>query len=295
MSVARAVRLDPPVDSARDHSLGEDGAEITLVEYGSYACPSCHAVHEVVADLRDRFGERLRYVFRHRPVPYNEEARRAAELAEYASETTGDFWQAHDALMKRGPGLGAKDLDQIATQLELPTLNGSNDADRVAARAKVDEDVQSAERSGVLITPTFFINGRRYEGPWDENSLAEAMLGTLGHRLHTTALDFVRWGPSAGFLLLLMTVLALVCANSRIGPSFATLWQAPAGIQLGERGLHLSLLDWINHGLLSVFSSSLASRLNGNSPSVISPRFDPVPCRLPGPLAESRCQSLSIC
>ena len=58
MAVTGPIRLDPPVDPARDHSLGEERAEMTLVEYGSYACPSCHTVHEVVADLRDRFGER---------------------------------------------------------------------------------------------------------------------------------------------------------------------------------------------------------------------------------------------
>ena len=65
---------------------------LTLVEYGSFPCPYCRAAHEVVANLRDRFGERLRYVFRHRPITGNERALRAAELAEYAHETSGEFW-----------------------------------------------------------------------------------------------------------------------------------------------------------------------------------------------------------
>src|ERR1044072_9093217 len=105
MPAARPIRLDPPVDPQRDHSLGEDGAEITLVEYGRYSCPSCQAVDGVVADLRDRFGERMRYVFRHRPLPGNKEAQRAAELAEFAAKTTNNFWQVHDALMNRGTAL----------------------------------------------------------------------------------------------------------------------------------------------------------------------------------------------
>ena len=79
------------------------------------------------------------------------------------------------------------------------------------------------------------------------------MLGTLGHRLHSAALEFVRWGPSAGFFLLLMSVLAVVFANSPLGPAFANLWQVPLGLQIGGRGIVLSLLDWINHGLLTVF------------------------------------------
>lgn len=253
MAATGPIRLDPPVDPARDHSLGEERAEMTLLEYGSYACPSCHAVHEVVADLRDRFGERMRYVFRHRPVPGKEEAQRAAELAEFAAETTGNFWQVHDALMKRGPALTEKDLAEAAAEFNLPAGDGSANAAVEAARAKVEADVQGAHRSGVIITPTFFINGRRYEGPWDENTLAEAMLGTLGHRLQTAALDFVRWAPSAGFLLLLMTVLAVVCANSPLGPAFERFWAMPFGLQLGGGQLVLSLLNWINHGLLSVF------------------------------------------
>jgi NhaA family Na+:H+ antiporter len=61
--------LDPPVDLARDHVLGPPDAEMTLVEYGSYACRRCHAVHEVVEGLRSRFGDRMRYAYRHLPDP----------------------------------------------------------------------------------------------------------------------------------------------------------------------------------------------------------------------------------
>jgi len=253
MPASRPIRLDPPVDPERDHSLGEDGAEMTLVEYGSYSCPSCQAVHGVVADLRDRFGERMRYVFRHRPLPENKEAHRAAEIAEFAAKTRNDFWQVHDALMKRGPALEEKDLAEVAAEFDLHLREDSENGAIQAARAKVENDVQSARRSGVIITPTFFINGRRYEGPWDENTLADAMLGTLGHRIHTAALDFVRWGPSAGFLLLLMSVLAVVCANSPLGPAFERLWGVPLGFRLGSGQIVLSLLNWINHALLAVF------------------------------------------
>src|SRR4051812_7046499 len=75
---------------------------MTLVEYGSYACRNCHAVHDVVEGLRSRFGDRMRYAFRHLPVPGSGDATRAAELAEYAAETTGRFWEVHEALMERG-------------------------------------------------------------------------------------------------------------------------------------------------------------------------------------------------
>ena len=113
-------------------------------------------------------------------------------------------------------------FEQIAREFGLPPRDDKHAAAAKAADSKVQEDLESAHRSGVVMTPTFFLNGRRYEGPWDENTLAEAMLGTLGHRVQTAALNFVRWAPSAGLLLLLMSVLAVVLANSSLGSAFAS-------------------------------------------------------------------------
>jgi NhaA family Na+:H+ antiporter len=264
----RLEKLDPPIDPERDHILGPPDAELTLVEYGSYACRDCCAVHEVIEGLRNRFGERMRYVFRHLPVPGNENAVRAAEVAEYAAETTGRFWEVHEKLMQRGRAFSAADFERIVRELNLP---GGVDhhtapaaraplaaaplaaAPLAAAVARVREDVESAQRSGARVTPTFFINGRRYAGAWDESSLADAMLGALGHRIQSAAFEFVRWGPSSGLLLGLATVLALVLSNSPIGPAFLAWWNKTLGLQWGASAFALSLLDWVNHGLLTIF------------------------------------------
>lgn len=226
---------------------------MTLVEYGSYACPSCRIAHEVVASLRDRFGDRMLYAFRHLPISSSEDARRAAEVAEYAAETTGEFWTVHDVLMKRGPIFGDGELERIAAEFELPPDGEADAAERRAAQQRVQDDIESARRSGALMTPTFFINNRRYEGAWDESALGEAMLGSLGHRMHTATLDFVRWGPSAGFLLLLMSILAVVVANSPAGAAFASWLEVSFGLQLGAARFALPVFEWINSGLLSVF------------------------------------------
>ena len=226
---------------------------MTLVEYGNYACPSCHAAHEVVADLRDRFGERMRYVFRHRPAGDDGNAQRAAELAERVFKTTGEFWPVHDALMKRGPTFTEEDFEQVAREFNLPGRDEESTPATMAADKLVEANLESAHASGVIITPTFFLNGRRYEGPWDENTLADALLGTLGHRLHAATVDFVRWAPSAGLLLLLMAVLAVALANSSFGGIFESLWTVVCGVQLGSGGLMLPLLNWINDGLLAIF------------------------------------------
>lgn len=245
--VNRPEKLDPPVDVNRDHVLGPPDAELTLVEYGSHACRQCHAVHDVIEILRVRFGGRMRYVFRHLPVAGSGEAARAAELTEHAA-ARGQFWEVHEALMECGPALSAGDIERIAGEFDLPTVTAPNNAHEL-----VREGVAGARRSGALVSPTFYINGRRYEGAWDESSLADAMLEPLGHRIQAAAFDFVRWGPSSGLLLGLATLLAMVLSNSPVSSVFQGWWETPAGFRWGEFSFSLTLLDWVNHGLLTIF------------------------------------------
>src|SRR5437763_13608265 len=93
-------RLDRPVDHQTDHVLGRSGAEITLVEYGSYACPHCRAANERIAQARAQLGDRVCYAFRHRPLTDNSLPLRAAELAELAQTPTA-LWSAHIKLLTR--------------------------------------------------------------------------------------------------------------------------------------------------------------------------------------------------
>lgn len=240
------------MEGPQEHALGDPGAPLALTEYGSFDCPHCQAAHEVVARLRDRFGERMRYTFRHRPITGSEVARRAAALAEYAAETAGKYWQAHDALMKHGPGLAEEDFDRIAAELGLPPRETRAEAWR-SAETRVAADAADARSRGAQFSPTFFINGRRYEGPWDENTLAEALQGSLGHRVQAAALDFARWAPSTGVLLLMMTLAAVALVNSPAGAAFESLWTTPLGVGAGAAGFQLPLREWINDGLLTVF------------------------------------------
>ena len=251
--LVRGNWLDRPVNEKTDHILGPPEAAITLVEYGSYACPPCRAANERIAEVRDQFGDRLRYVFRHRPLIGVELARRAAELVELA-EDPKRFWDAHVKLMTRSEILTEDDLRAVASDLGVAADGGPQDDPTVLrAKARVDADERSSVASGAMITPTFFINGRRYDGPWDESALAEAMLGTLGHRVRSAALDFASWGPSAGVLLLLATLLAVALTNTGLGPRFAAFWEQEFGFTFGGLSFALSLAHWINDGLLTVF------------------------------------------
>jgi NhaA family Na+:H+ antiporter len=246
-------RLDRPVDAARDHVIGASHAQITLVEYGSYDCPHCRAANARITEVREQLGDRVRYAFRHRPISGSELARRAAELVEQAA-TPDEFWSAHVSLMTRSRTLTEEDLAVVAEELRLaenpPDVAKSLE---VEARARVDADVASSHASGVRFTPTFFINSRRYDGPWDEASFTDAMLGSLGHRVRSTALRFASWAPSTGVLLLFATLLAIVLTNTDAGPAFTRFWDTEFGLTFGSADFRMSLAHWVNDALLTVF------------------------------------------
>lgn len=251
--IIRPGRLDRPVDPKTDHVLGPAGAEISLVEYGSYACPHCRAANDRIAGARDQLGDRVCYAFRHTPFTENSLSRRAAELAELA-RTPEAFWSAHIKLMTRSMQLTEDDLVAVAADLGVNADFALGDSAALRrARAKVEADVASSRASGVRFTPAFYINRRRYDGPWDESSLIDAMLGTLGHRVRTAALEFASWGPSAGILLVVATVGAIVLTNSPVGPVFEALWRQEFGVSLDRASFRMSILQWINDGLLTVF------------------------------------------
>jgi Na+:H+ antiporter, NhaA family len=156
--------------------------------------------------------------------------------------------------MTRSETLTEDDLHAVARDLGL-SRDDTEEAQETArqAKARVEADMASAQASGVIITPTFFINSRRYDGPWDETSFADAMLGRLGHRVQAAALDFAAWAPSAGVLLLIATVLSMVLMNSALDSRFAALWEQPLGFMRSGSRFGISLLDWINEGLLTIF------------------------------------------
>ena len=246
-------RLDRAVNPDHDHTLGAAGAEITLVEYGSYDCPHCRAANARIGEVREQLGDRVRYVFRHRPISGSEIARRAADLVEQA-QTQDEFWSAHVSLMTRSRTLTEDDLRAVAEDLRLAGNEPAVAAEiETRARERVDADVASSHASGVRFTPTFFINSRRYDGPWDEASFTDAMLGSLGHRVRVAALGFASWAPSTGLLLLLATLLAVGLTNSSFGPAFMHFWETSLSLGFGDAAFSMPLLHWVNDALLTVF------------------------------------------
>ena len=169
------AELDPPVDPERDHIRGNADAPLTLVEYGDYECPYCGRAAPIVEELRARFGDELRFVFRHLPlVDIHPHAEGAAEAAE-AAGAQGSFWQMHARLFDGQKALEVDDLKGYASELGLDADAVGREVVEQAHIRRIAEDLQSAGRSGVRGTPAFFVNGRLHEGSYDAETLAAAI------------------------------------------------------------------------------------------------------------------------
>jgi NhaA family Na+:H+ antiporter len=247
-----ASRLSPPVDESRDHVLGEPSATIEIVEYGDYACPHCRAAHADLPRIQRELGERWRYVFRHLPNPrLHPDAELAAEAAE-AAGAQGRFWEMHDALLVTAGALDRESLIALARRFDLDMTRFVADLDSRRFAARVREDVDSAIAAGAHGTPTYFVNGRRYDGAWDAEALREAIHQPLGYRLRRASQDFAGLPSSSGALLLAGTVLAQVWANLPAS-GYDAFWRSPLTVGFTRHALEMPLRELVNQGFMALF------------------------------------------
>ncbi len=163
--------LSDEVDPDRDHVRGPDDAQVTLIEYGDFECPYCGQAEGVIRGLLGKFDDELRYVWRHLPLnDVHPRAQLASEAAE-AAAAQGRFWEMHDVLLDHQDRLSAQDIGGYAEQLGLDVERFWDELRRHEYSNRVAEDVATADSSGVSGTPSFFINGRRYQGAYDSDTL----------------------------------------------------------------------------------------------------------------------------
>jgi Na+/H+ antiporter NhaA len=168
------VDLAVPVDPERDHIRGPSDGPVTVVEYGDFECPYCGQAEPIVRELLADFAD-IRYVWRHLPLSdVHPNAQLAAEAAEAAANQDA-FWEMHDLLLDHQDELQPRDLLAYAEQLGLDLDRFRDDLRAHAGTSRVEEDVDSADRSGVTGTPTFFINERRHDGAYDVETLSAAV------------------------------------------------------------------------------------------------------------------------
>jgi len=248
--------LQHPIDPRRDHIRGNPAASgaVSAVFYADYLCPYCRRLRPVMLQLRDFFGDRLVYVFRHFP---NEKAHPGATFIARATEAAakqGRFWELHDWLFDNPPPTEQQTPRPCAFAWSrhgaLPARPRER---RYAPPGGGGQETRARKKTVSPGTPTIFMDGLRYDGAWEFYSMREALEQPVAARVQRSARAFASLPASGGIALLLAAVAALVCANSPLASAYHHFVNAL--LTIGEPGhlLSLSVGGWCSEGLLAIF------------------------------------------
>jgi len=168
----------PPIDlAAAPHTgvKGAKGAKVQVVEFADFQCPYCTRAAETVKALQEKYGDKVEFQYRHFPLrQIHPQAQRASEIAQCAGEQ-GKFWEAHDALYANQQALDEQSAigHVVAVGVDQTKLTECLSSGRAAAQ--VDADFKKGEEAGVEGTPSFFLNGRKFEGNPTPAGLSQAI------------------------------------------------------------------------------------------------------------------------
>jgi protein-disulfide isomerase len=154
-----------------DHFFGNPFAPIELVEYGDYECPHCGRAYQIVKNIQQQLGMDLKFVFRNFPLSKIHPHAFLAALATEAASLQGKFWEMHDTIFQNQKILSKDNIFVFANNLGFDMERFKDDIQQKSLIEKVENDFESGMRSGVNRTPTFFINGEKYDGEWADGQL----------------------------------------------------------------------------------------------------------------------------
>ncbi|MFO7566997.1 MAG: thioredoxin domain-containing protein [Enhygromyxa sp.] len=152
-------------------SYGPADAQVTVVEFSDFQCPYCSLAANAVNELKDKYGDRVRFVFRQYPLGFHEQAHLAAQ-ASLAAHAQGKFWEFHDKLFANQKALGRAELEQYAEEIGLDMAQFRKALDEGTYKATVDADMELGGEVFVSGTPTMFINGARVANATDVESIS---------------------------------------------------------------------------------------------------------------------------
>jgi protein-disulfide isomerase len=176
--VKKAAAEPPPlfdepvqISTVGDPSKGPDNARMTIVEFSDFQCPYCSKAVAAANEVVRQFPKDVRLVFKQFPLNQHEDAEFGAEAA-LAAQAQGKFWQMHDLLYAGFPDLSRKTVLGYAKQLNLDMKQFVADVDSHKYRNRVQMEVKQGEDASVSGTPTFFFNGKKYNGLFDVATVA---------------------------------------------------------------------------------------------------------------------------
>jgi protein-disulfide isomerase len=157
---AAVRKIDIPADSP---AKGGKNAKVNIVLWSDFQCPFCSRVVPTLKQIHDTYGDNVKVVFRHQPLPFHNNAKIAAEASMAANEQ-GKFWPFHDKMFANQQTLDRANLENYAKEvgIDMGKFKAALDSGKFTKR--VEEDSAAGMAVGANGTPTFFINGREFVG-----------------------------------------------------------------------------------------------------------------------------------
>jgi protein-disulfide isomerase len=151
------------VDTKGSPTKGNPDAKLAIVEFSDFQCPFCRRVTPTISQIQREYGDKVRIVFKHRPLEMHPKAP-AAHAAAEAAFRQGKFWEMHDLIFGNQENMSPEQYVEYAKQLHLDVARFQRDVASAEVKARIDADVAEADKLGVTGTPTFFVNGRYLSG-----------------------------------------------------------------------------------------------------------------------------------
>lgn len=153
-------------------SFGPADAKVTIVEFSDFECPFCSRAAAAANQVKAKYADKVRFVFRQFPLSFHQNAHVAAQ-ASLAANAQGKFWPFHDKMFENQRSLDRASLEKFAKEAGLNVDTFKKALDDKTFAATVDADFKLGEEVGVEGTPSMFLNGARVADPSNFESLSK--------------------------------------------------------------------------------------------------------------------------
>jgi protein-disulfide isomerase len=174
-------KMNIAVEPGNGPSEGGKDAKVTIVEFSDFQCPFCSRAATTMHEVKKKYGNKIRVVFRQFPLPMHKDALPASEMAMCVNEQGSDkFWKFYDFAFKNQDKLDVENLKKYAKDSGADAKKAEECFNAKKFAAAVRGDMEYGEKLGVKSTPTFFINGQLVAGALPIEQFSEIIDEELG-------------------------------------------------------------------------------------------------------------------
>lgn len=234
-----------------DYISGNAKANNRITLYGDYLSKHSRLVQTADIQLDAELQKEVAFTFRVLPSPLK--ASETAARFALAAGLQGKYWDVHRLLFDVSPDFSREEQSALAAKANVNVVQLRSDMYSTRITDRLRSHQNAAKQDGVMAIPALFINGRQYEGVWDDLSIMEEIRRPLGVLVSESRDRFFNWAASAGLVLILATLAAIVFVNSGFNETYLNMRDSAFGFTLGDKSFELPLLTWINDGLMAIF------------------------------------------